>query len=62
VYDKAVFLAQRQRMVQWYADYLEVLEAGNLAERMNAFQDRMEGSSKLSKDKKSLIAEKSVQM
>lgn len=62
VYDKAVFLPQRQRMVQRYADYLGALEAGSLAERMNEFQNRMEGSSKFSKEKKSLIAEKPVQM
>lgn len=41
VYDKAVILAQRQRMVQWYADYLEALELGSLAQRVNEFESRV---------------------
>lgn len=31
VYDKAVYLPQRQQMVQWYADYLDALEAVDTA-------------------------------
>lgn len=39
VYYKAVFLTQRQRMVQWYADYLEALEAGNITQRYTESQN-----------------------
>lgn len=41
VYDKAVFLAQRQRMVQWYADYLAALESGIITEQRNDFEERV---------------------
>jgi hypothetical protein len=32
VYDKSVYLEKRQVMMQWYADYLDALEAGMTAE------------------------------
>lgn len=32
VYNKAAYLRQRRDMMQWYADYLDVLEAGKVEE------------------------------
>jgi len=32
VYNKAVYLEQRKVMIQWYADYLDELEKGNVVQ------------------------------
>lgn len=39
VYDKAVYLPQRQQMVQWYADFLEALENGMTLEQLKSFSN-----------------------
>lgn len=42
VYDKAIYLPQRVRMVQWYADYLDALEAGITSQQQAEFAKRVE--------------------
>jgi len=37
VYDKSVYLEKRQVMMQWYADYLDALEAGMTAAQRDGF-------------------------
>lgn len=39
VYDKAVYLPERQQMVQWYADFLEVLENGMTLEQLKSLSN-----------------------
>lgn len=41
VYNKAMYLPQRTAMMQWYADYLEALEAGMTPERREALSARV---------------------
>lgn len=41
VYDKAAYLAKRRVMMQWYADYLDALEAGMTAEQRKQFEKRV---------------------
>ena len=41
VYDKAVYLPQRQKMVQWYADYLDALEASLTKDLSEALAERL---------------------
>ncbi|WP_439868382.1 hypothetical protein [Pseudomonas syringae] len=43
VYDKAVYLRQRQQMVQWYADYLDSLENGMTSELEDNFRSIAKG-------------------
>lgn len=40
VYNKAAYLRQRKKMMQWYADYLDALSAGMTAEEAAAFKER----------------------
>jgi len=37
VYDKSVYPEKRQVMMQWYADYLDALEAGMTAAQRDGF-------------------------
>lgn len=39
VYDKAVYLPQRQQMVQWYANFLDALEVGMTLEKLKSFSN-----------------------
>lgn len=39
VYNKAQYLAQRTRMMQWYSDYLDALEAGLTDEQRSQFAE-----------------------
>lgn len=32
VYDRSIYLEQRKVMMQWYADYLDTLAAGNVVQ------------------------------
>ena len=41
VYDKATYLTQRKKMVQWYADYLDALRDGMTSEQRAAFKARV---------------------
>lgn len=41
VYDKAIYLPQRQAMVQWYADYLDALRDGMTDAQRAAFKQRV---------------------
>lgn len=41
VYDKAIYLPQRQAMVQWYADYLDALRDGMTDDQRAAFKSRV---------------------
>jgi len=36
VYDKSTYLEQRKTMMQWYADHLDKLAAGNVVELKRA--------------------------
>lgn len=40
VYNKAAYLRQRRRMMQWYADFLDALEAGMTEEHREQFKRR----------------------
>lgn len=42
VYDKAAYLEQRRRMMQWYSDYLDALETGMTETQRKAFAERVE--------------------
>ena len=41
VYDKAIYLPQRQAMVQWYADYLDALRDGMTDDPRAAFKAKV---------------------
>lgn len=41
VYDKATYLPQRQKMVQWYADYLDALRDGMTEAQRNQFKAKV---------------------
>lgn len=41
VYNKAAYLRQRQKMMQWYADYLDALSIGISAEEAAVFKERV---------------------
>lgn len=41
VYNKAAYLRQRRKMMQWYADYLDALHAGIAPEEATAFKKRV---------------------
>ncbi|MEX0293380.1 tyrosine-type recombinase/integrase [Pseudomonas putida] len=41
VYNKAAYLRQRRKMMQWYADYLDALEAGMAAVDREQFRERI---------------------
>ena len=41
VYDKAVFSVQRQRMVQWYGDYLEALESAAVTNPCTKYESKV---------------------
>lgn len=43
VYNKAQYLSQRATMMQWYADYLDALQAGITAEQKEQFASRVIG-------------------
>jgi len=43
VYNKARYMAQRQEMMQWYADYLDALKAGTAKSRKDDFKQRVLG-------------------
>ena len=43
VYNKAQYLSQRATMMQWYADYLNALQAGITAEQKEQFASRVIG-------------------
>ena len=41
VYDKAIYLPQRKKMVQWYADYLDALRDGMTEAQRNQFKAKV---------------------
>jgi hypothetical protein len=41
IYNKAQYLAQRQAMIQWYADYLDCLEKGMTPPQRAEFASRV---------------------
>ncbi|MBN2974696.1 hypothetical protein [Pseudomonas lactucae] len=43
VYDKATYLPQRQKMVQWYADYLSALREGMTTQQRTNFAAKVSG-------------------
>ena len=50
VYNKALYLAQRKIMMQWYADYLDALKSGEAKARAAEFRQRVAAAESLGRE------------